>query len=46
MLRASVFSLSVNAYYSVLLIVLSSLFLLVIGLPILQYARRKAAVAV
>jgi len=44
MLRAGVFPLSVKTYYSVPLIVLSSLFLLAIGLPIVEYARRKAEV--
>ena len=46
MLRAGVFPLSVKTYYSVPLIVLSSLFLMAIGLPVLEYARRKAAVTV
>ena len=41
MLRAGVFPLSVKTYYSVPLIVFSSLFILAIGLPVIEYARRK-----
>ena len=41
MFRAGVFSLFVKTYWSVPLIVLSSLFLLAIGLPLLEYARRR-----
>jgi capsular polysaccharide transport system permease protein len=44
MLRAGVFSLSVKTIYSVPLIVFSSLFLLAIGLPVIEYARRKVDV--
>jgi capsular polysaccharide transport system permease protein len=46
MLRAGVFPLSVKTYWSVPLIVLSSLFLLVIGLPVVEYARKKLEAAV
>jgi len=42
MFRAGVFPVSVKTYWSVPLIVLTSLFLLAIGLPILAYARRHA----
>ncbi len=42
MFRAGVFSASVKTYWSVPLIVLTSLILLAIGLPILDYARRHA----
>ena len=45
MFRAGMFSLNVKTYYSVPLIVLSSLFLLAIGVPILLYARRHIDVA-
>ena len=42
MFRAGVLPLSVKTYWSVPLIVLSSLFLLAIGLPILDYVRKHA----
>lgn len=41
MLRAGIFSLSVKTYWSVPLIFIDSSVLLVIGLPILDYARRN-----
>ncbi len=41
MFRAGMFPLSVKTYYSVPLIVLSSLFILAIALPIVNYARRN-----
>ena len=41
MFRAGVFPLSIKTYWSVPLIALSSLFLLAIGLPVLEYARKK-----
>jgi capsular polysaccharide transport system permease protein len=41
MLRAGVFSLDVKTYWSVPLIVVESTIFLVIGLPILEYARRN-----
>jgi capsular polysaccharide transport system permease protein len=40
MLRAGVFPIDVKTYYSVPLIVFSSLFFIAIGLPIIEYARR------
>ena len=43
MFRAGVLPLSVKTYWSVPLIVVSSLFLLAIGLPVLDYARRNAS---
>jgi capsular polysaccharide transport system permease protein len=44
MFRAGVFSLSVKTYWSVSVIVFESLGFLVIGLPILEHARRKMEV--
>ncbi len=44
MFRAGMFSLNIKTFYSVPLIVLSSLFLLAIGVPILLYARRQVDV--
>jgi capsular polysaccharide transport system permease protein len=44
MFRAGMFSLSVKTYWSVPLIVIESTIFLVIGLPILNYARRKLQV--
>ena len=41
MLRAGMFSLSVKTYWSVPLIVVQSTIFLVIGLPVLEYARRR-----
>jgi capsular polysaccharide transport system permease protein len=46
MLRAGVFSLDVKTYYSVPLIVFSSLFFIAIGLPVIEYARRKIDVQI
>jgi capsular polysaccharide transport system permease protein len=45
MLRAGMFPLDVKTYYSVPLIVFSSLFFIAIGLPIVEYARRKVDIA-
>ena len=45
MFRAGMFPLSVKTYYSVPLIVISSLFLIALGLPIIEYARRKVDIA-
>ena len=45
MLRAGVFSLSVKTYWSVPVIVFESLFFLLIGLPIVEYARRQVHAA-
>ena len=44
MFRAGMFSLSVKTYWSVPLILLSSLFLLAVGLPLAEYARRHIEV--
>ncbi len=44
MFRAGMFPLSVKTYYSVPLIVISSMFLIAFGLPIIEYARRKLEV--
>ncbi len=44
MMRAGMFSLSIKTYYSVPLILLWSFFFLAIGLPIVNYARRKIVV--
>jgi capsular polysaccharide transport system permease protein len=41
MLRAGVFPLDVKTYYSVPLILFSSLFFIAVGVPIVEYARRK-----
>ena len=45
MFRAGMFSLNVKTFYSVPLVVLSSLFLMAIGVPILLYARRHIDLA-
>jgi capsular polysaccharide transport system permease protein len=45
MLRAGVFPLDVKTYYSVPLIVLSSLFFIVIGIPIIEYARKRVDIS-
>jgi len=45
MFRAGVYPLSVKTYWSVPLIVFSSLFLLAVGLPVVEYARKKLDVA-
>jgi capsular polysaccharide transport system permease protein len=45
MFRAGVFHLDVKTYYSVPLIVFSSLFFIAIGLPVIEYARRKVDIA-
>ena len=44
MFRAGMFSLSVKTYYSAPLVLLSSLFLLAVGLPIVAYARRQLVI--
>jgi capsular polysaccharide transport system permease protein len=44
MFRAGMFPLSVKTYYSAPLVLLSSLFLLAVGLPMLAYARRHVEI--
>jgi capsular polysaccharide transport system permease protein len=44
MFRAGMFPLSVKMYYSVPLVLLSSLFLVAVGLPMVAYARRHVEI--